>query len=461
MVEGLRKKKKEEVSKGLERRYGIPEIEKKLKGAGKKREDIERDLVNMSPEFGERYGGHIQKDLIAARNEEAGAEEELRARKNAVVQAIPKELEDALSRGMLEEGKVEAIFMTEKSRIQEKSQKKVRGIERDFEHKRNELYQSYLKGLGEICDHGMEGIKRQINSLPQERRSLAIALHELEDSLRELEKVRRRFAVELKRKIEERKVETMEKRLSLSLENLEEERTKRKGLEKEVGELRRALTRARSEARSEGKEWKKSFELELGERLEKEIRKALEKELRMTLEKEIRDELEAEFKRREKELSARQRRVKRTVREPAVRARLQFVRCPSCSTRIEVESDERPLVVMCPGCGSEYTLREKHGDTGSQEEGFPDKKPGPTGQPALDSQANGPADISDSQDMEQTPQVETASPPEPKERERADTLPPPHANKEVVCPYCGKTHTVPASFSRKLTCSCGRRIRTT
>ena len=444
MVQEMRQKKTGELRTRLENENGLIELRTRLEEAKRKREGIEKDIDGLSPELKAKYEKKFMEDLETALSLEKDIAAELMRKTEEIEEKIAAEIEKTGLKGVPDEGKIRSQFEAERTSIEQKLQAQIIEIQRTYERKRNDIYQSYLRALKELKDEGLRELKGLINSLPRDKRLPSLAVFEFQETLRDIEKASRKFALDLRKKIEERKMESLEKRLNAAEDEVGGLRKEKEALEKERERLKKALE----------KKEKRPDTAELRKKIETEIREELEPELRTELEKRIRTELEKEF---------RERAEKRPVKKVREEQRYPFVRCPECGIRIEVKSNKRPLIVKCPGCGREYTLKPKA--PREQAENSYINTGHDAHSPVNASPANGEEEgvrIGDEMNNFYTDQyfpvansgVVPDQPASPVSDEK------PVGTKTVICPYCGKSYILPANFTRKITCSCGRRIRT-
>jgi len=343
--------------------------------------------------------------------------------------------------------------------------------ERGIERKRHELYQTYLNDMGAICQKATSQLLEHLDPLPEGRRLFGIAIHELSETIKEIDKVKRKFALDLKRRLDEKKLSTLEQQLNTARQEVEHEKAQSTEYEKQIDELSRNLGLAQTEIRrrlASMEEWKQERSSELikqltGEirgTLEKELRDDIEKQIRTSLENKIREELKTEMKQDSSRASieSKGRPVKRAVKAPRSNGPLPFVTCPTCKAHIEIDSDERPLTIRCSGCENEYVIREKQvnapaGDVDPTSRSTPDQGRGIT-------IGNGSV-LND--DLVSTlggkPRKSSGLPTGmagvPASGKNIN-----HGPREITCPHCSKVHNIPGDFLGRFTCSCGRRIRT-
>jgi predicted RNA-binding Zn-ribbon protein involved in translation (DUF1610 family) len=332
-------------------------------------------------------------------------------------------------------------------------------ILKGYERRRYELYHSYLKQLGDLGNVALHNLMEHLHPLSEPNKLFALAIHELEDSIKEIDRSRRKFAVDLKKRLDEKRYTSLEARYQQLLQEREAEAARMAEVQKELDDLTRNLGMNQTELRRRiagEDEWKDAYSRDLRKVLIQEIRETLEKEIRSDMEKRIRAEMEDELK-HQMQAQGTGSRI-RQVRKSGSNGQSQnsshpqagssqsqqtvpFVKCPSCSERIEIQSTQRPVDIQCPKCGSEYTIREKAPQ--NPDEGTSSNSNGGVAKPSPE---------------ENDPDKPLSQNPAPYELPRPSV--PMHGTKEITCPHCGKTHVVPHGLTTRLTCVCGRRIKT-
>ena len=434
-----------------------------IEEARMKRNKIEKDLTSMTPEFKKKYGDYLEKDLVSVANKQREAEEDLESKLHGLIRQLPEELQKDLSKERILEGNLETIFKEEKFKIQKRLLTGEQEMEKECDLKKYDLYQQYLKELGEVIEEAMKEKTLQINALPEDKKLVTLAFHELEESLRESEKIRRKSALELKKKMDEKKMNILERKITNSIQERDVEKSRTQELEKEVKALKISKADAQTELRklrAAGKEWKVKNESEMREKLEKELRGRLEVEYR--------DRFAAEGKKLDEMPISKQKATRKTVKKPITEKKYPFVHCPSCDRRIEIRSNDRPIEITCPGCENDLYIRDKVADQAnpgkdgtpvrSSSERSPEQgsSPGPSpgdvewgGRPATPG-TNPGSSRRISEDL-----ISTLADPSSEY-----SAPSTNRTREITCPFCGKKHNVPSDLTKRLTCTCGRRIRT-
>lgn len=344
--------------------------------------------------------------------------------------------------------------------------------ERVIERQRHELYQTYLNELGALCQNATSQLLEHLDPLPEGRRLFGIAIHELSETIKEVDKVRRKFALDLKRRLDDKKLSTLEQQLNTARQEVEHEKAQSAEYEKQINELNRNLGLAQTEIRrrmASMEEWKqeRSSELikqltgEIRETLERELRDDLEKQLRISLEDQIREELKMEMKRAPSQSgNSNGRPVKRTVKTPKVNDPLPFVTCPTCRAHIEIDSNVRPLTVRCSGCENEYIIREKQDSTAGVPGDQLSDSPGSHGDEHTISMGSGSLLSDDLVSTLGGKPRKSSYLPTGMVGGAASSMNVKHEAREITCPHCSKVHKIPGDFLGRFTCSCGRRIRT-
>lgn len=369
------------------------------------------------------------------------------------------------------------------------------GDKTTFERLRNELYQTYLKKLGGLIEETTGNVLSMLRSLPGPTFEMTILLHEFEETIRELDRTRRKCAMEIKRRLDEKRSTGLENRLRQASAELGMANERNREMELEIEELTRTLAMNRAEFKrrfiSED-EWKESYARELRKQILHEVRETLEREIRGDMEKRIRAELENELRGRALN-GNRVKQVKTSSSSlethgpvppgPERNEPAPFVRCPVCTERIEILSPERPQNVQCPGCGSGYTIRDRQRDgtipaihggrdpgsgMGRSSDPDPYREPGDgyhtPAQPSA-YRRDGATGYGSSQEKWSDVEDLLPSPPDyngteiPKSAARSSPFNTDETHR-IECPYCGRAHMVPAGLTQRLTCACGRRIRT-
>ena len=434
-----------------------------IKEARMKRDKIEEDLASMTQEFKEKYGDYLEKDLVSVANKQREAEEELEAKLHGLIRQLPEELQKDLSKERILEGNLETIFKEEKLKIQERLLTGEQECEKGCDLKKYDLYQKYLKELGEVIEEAMKEKTLQINALPEDKRLVTLAFHELEESLRESEKIRRKSALELKKKMDEKKMNILERKITNSIQERDVEKSRTQELEKEL----KALKISKADTRIELRKLRAAGE-EGKVKIESEFREKLEKELRGRLEIEYQDRFAAEVKKLDERPISKQKATRKTVKKPINEKKYPFVHCPSCDRRIEIRSTERPIEITCPGCENDLYIRDKVTDQANPgKDGTPVRSSSERSPDHGSSTAQSTGEVGD--DGRSSASVTTSGSRRRISEDLISTLVDPSSDysapstnrtREITCPFCGKKHNVPSDLTKRLTCTCGRRIRT-
>ena len=440
MAEEIRRKREMEIREKLEKESGIAELTKKLEEAKRRREEIERDIENLGPELRAKYEKKFMEDLEEALEKEKAIAAELRRKAEEIDEKVAEEIRTKGLKGVPEEEKIRKQFEEERKAIEQRLQSQLMEIQRTYERKKNNIYQGYLKAMKDLQEEGMRELKHLINLLPEDKRHVSFLVFEYHETLREIEKSVRKFALDLKKRIEERKIEALERRLKTAEEEAERLRKERGLLEEKLKELKRELEKERTE-KPDVEALKRRLEEELREKLRQEIKEDVEKQIRAELEKEQREKV-----------------GKKAVKKVKEEHRYPFVKCPECGERIEIKSDKRPLIVKCPGCGREYTLKTKESRNNKNELPATENEASDTPERASKGEESTSSNMEDFYEEHYFPHVGASAVQEvpymaQNEQNSVGT-------KTVICPYCGKKHILPNNFTRKITCACGRRIRT-
>jgi len=114
--------------------------------------------------------------------------------------------------------------------------------------------------------------------------------------------------------------------------------------------------------------------------------------------------------------------------------------CLNCKSTIIIPTKQRPITVRCANCSKEYTLRAPKA-----------KAAPPPAAPSARAATNELPGLDDDPDEDRT---EVTPPPSPGLGEGGSGM------KVIACPHCGREHEVASNLTKKILCSCGRRIRT-
>jgi len=379
---------------------------------------------------------------------------------NSVLQLlIHKKRDLTVSKENTEKKLDEEIHESLSSNDENRSQEIIKG----FERKRNELYQNYLRELGSISESALNDLMNRLDPLPHASKLFAMTIHEFGETIKEIDRTRRKFAVDLKRRMDERRQIGLENRLEQAMVEISKEKERAKDMAKEIDDLTRSLTMNQAELRkriSSDEEWKTRYSADLRETLTEEIRSDLEQTIRRDVEKRIRSEVMEEIKSRNgNNTASRVKQVKQPGNGKNANSTMPFVRCPSCREKIIIRSTERPIEVTCPGCHNEYTIKDKDNDKESGN--APDNGNDPLRDDLQDTPDNALStseSVSNAQDHAVLPDNRTHSSVDPPS---SGFSTPDSGTRQITCPFCSKVHIVPVGLTKRLTCACGRRIRTT
>ena len=450
-IEKKIKGKEGRLRKDAEEKEEFAKVKREADEARKAREKIEQDLQNLSPELRKLHEDEFYKWIEEAKVKEKETNkllEETEAKVRENIQMRLTEYETDLKNDIME---IEDRARVDLANLEKSVAERKLKVQEELDRKINQRQMVLTQDNNALISETMNLIERLVDDLDKPATKTIVQL--ILASVKTVSFIERKNYVLKNEREEEKKKKRMrhyQEMIDIERRQLEKREAylarEREGLMKELEEKSKKIIRKEMDYRDN---LERNLEQQLKECAE-DAKCNAEEIIKEEYEKRI-EEMENEYRRKlvlykKKLLQYKKQKDRPTpgpgAAPPAAETPDTFP-CLNCKSRVIIPTKKRPVTVRCQKCRKEYTLRAPKRETMPARQAVTPSAPSPS-----------LAELPDLEDLDED-RTEVTPPPPSELATTKDSN-----TKTITCPHCGKRHEVPAAYTKKMLCTCGRRIRT-
>jgi len=449
-IEKKIKGKEERLKKDAEEKEGFDKVKREADEARKAREKIEQDLHNLSPELRKLHEDEFYKWIEEAKikeNETNKLLEEAEAKVREIIQMRLTEYETDLKNDIME---IEDSSRADLANLEKSVAERKLKVQEELDRKINQRQMVLIQDNNALISETMNLIERLVDDLDKPAMKTIVQL--ILASVKTVAFIERKNYILKKEREEEKKKKRMrhyQDMIDIERRQLEKREAylsrEREGLMKELEEKSKKIIKKEMDYRV-------NLERNLEQRLQEcaeDARCSAEELVKEEYEKRIED-MENDYRRKlvlyKKKLHQYKKQKDRPAPVPGTAppaAAPDTFPCLNCKSQVIIPTKKRPVTVRCQKCRKEYTLRAPKRET------IPARQAGTSSAPS--------PSLPELPDLEGLDEDRTmVTPPPPSELSATEDS----NTRKITCQHCGKQYDVSVGHTKKISCSCGRKIRT-